>query len=288
MQIGQPSRTALGAAALRAAHQVLDGAAIFVDPLAVRILGSDAQDMLRDADDASRQRLRWFIAIRTRVAEDALALAIERGVSQLVVLGAGLDTYAYRTPASGKLRIFEVDHPSTQAWKRERLAETGIALPATLRFVPVDFERETLADGLGAAGFDPAQQTFFTWLGVVPYLTESAVFATLGTIAGLPGGAHVVFDYVNPAASIMEAGSRAAHEALAARVAAIGEALQCRFDSEELHARLAELGFRDVEDLGPHQIAQRFFPGRIPPGRLSQGQTASSGAGAHVLRAATV
>jgi methyltransferase (TIGR00027 family) len=278
MQTGQPSRTALGAAALRAAHQVLDGAAIFTDPLALRILGGDAEAMLRDATDVSRQRLRRFIAIRTRFAEDALALAVRGGVRQLVVLGAGLDTYAYRTPPSDHLRIFEVDHPATQAWKRARLAEAAIALPATLRFVPVDFERETLAQGLSAAGLDPAQQTFFTWLGVVPYLTEQAVLATLGFIAGLPGGAHVVFDYVNPTASIVEEGARAAHEALAARVASIGETLRCHFDTDQLGARLAELGFRDVEDLGPVEIAARFFPGR---------QT-SSGGGAHVLRAATV
>jgi methyltransferase (TIGR00027 family) len=277
MQTGQPSRTALGAAALRAAHQVLDGAAIFTDPLALRILGGDAQVLLRDASDTAKQRLRWFIAIRTRIAEDALALAVRRGAAQLVVLGAGLDTYAYRTPPSD-LRIFEVDHPATQAWKRERLAQAAIALPQALRFVPLDFEHETLGDGLGGAGFDPAQQTFFTWLGVVPYLTEPAVFATLGYIAGLPGGAHVVFDYVNPTASIAEAPSRAAHEALAARVAALGETLQCRFDTEELHARLAKLGFRDIEDLGPGQIAERFFPSRVQ----------SSGGGAHVLRAATV
>jgi methyltransferase (TIGR00027 family) len=279
MRTGQPSRTALGAAGLRAAHQVLDGAAIFTDPLARRILGGDAEAMLHDAaTDTSRQRLRWFIAARTRLAEDALALAVQHGVRQLVVLGAGLDTYAYRAPPSDDLRIFEVDHPSTQAWKRERLAETGIAVPAALRFVPVDFERETLADGLADAGFDCAQQTFFTWLGVVPYLTEQAVFATLGFIAGLPGGAHVVFDYVNPATSMVEPGRRAAHEALAARVAALGETLQRGFDTEQLRARLAALGFHCVEDLGPAEIAARFFPGRAAP----------SGGGAHVLRATTV
>jgi methyltransferase (TIGR00027 family) len=278
MQTGQPSRTALGVAGLRAAHQVLDHAAIFTDPLALRILGADAEAMVRDAEtDIGRQRLRWFIAIRTRIAEDALA-AVQNGVRQLVVLGAGLDTYAYRAPPSDDLRIFEVDHPLTQAWKRERLADAAIATPATLRFVPVDFEREALADSLAAAGFDPAQQTFFSWLGVVPYLTEQAVFATLGFIAGLPGGAHVVFDYVNPTASIVEESRRAAHEALAARVAALGETIQCHFDSETLRARLAELGFRDVEDLGPGQIAQRFFPGRVT----------ASGGGAHVLRATTV
>src|ERR1700712_2289527 len=158
MQPGQPSRTALGAAGLRAAHQVLDGAAIFVDPLALRILGPDADDLVREAQaeaDPFGQRLRWFIAIRSRIAEDALAAAVKRGVRQLVVLGAGLDTYAYRAEHADDLRIFEVDHPATQAWKRQRLTEAAIALPPTLTFVSVDFERETLADRLTAADFDP-------------------------------------------------------------------------------------------------------------------------------------
>jgi methyltransferase (TIGR00027 family) len=279
MQPGQPSRTALGAAGLRAAHQVLDGAAIFADPLALRILGADADALLREAEaDPSRQRLRWFIAIRSRIAEDALAAAMKRGVRQLVVLGAGLDTYAYRAPQSQNLRIFEVDHPATQAWKRQRLIEAAIPLPAALTFVPIDFERETLADGLAAAGFDSTQQTFFTWLGVVPYLTDEAIFATLGTIAGLPGGAHVVFDYVNPAASVADPERRAAHEALSARVAALGESIRNHFDSAALHVRLKALGFREVEDLGWAEISARFFPTLAAP----------SGGGAHVLRASTL
>jgi methyltransferase (TIGR00027 family) len=282
MQPGQPSRTALGAAGLRAAHQVLDGGAIFADPLALRILGADADELVREAKaeaDPFRQRLRWFIAIRSRIAEDALAAAIKLGVRQLVVLGAGLDTYAYRAPHTPDLRIFEVDHPATQAWKRERLAEADISLPEALTFVPVDFERATLADGLVAAGFDMAQQTFFTWLGVVPYLSDEAIFSTLGFIAGLSGGAHVVFDYINPTASVIEPAQRAAHEAVAARVAAAGESIRNHFDSDVLHVRLKALGFCDVEDFGWAEIAARFFPGR---------PVSSSGGSAHVLRAATV
>jgi methyltransferase (TIGR00027 family) len=153
MQIGEPSRTARAAAFHRAAHQVLEHGRIFADPLALRILG-----------------------------EDALAAAFERGVRQLVVLGAGLGTYAYRGMLRDRLHVFEVDHPATQAWKRQRLAEAAIPLSASLTFAPIDFERETLAEGLAAASFDPAQQTFFTWLGVVPYLTEEAVWPTLGFI----------------------------------------------------------------------------------------------------------
>ena len=279
MQSGQASRTALGAAGHRAAHQVLEQGRIFFDPLALRILGSEAEEALSDAEREPRKRgLRLFIAVRTRFAEDALEAAIARGVTQLVVLGAGLDTYAYRSSGPERLRVFEVDHPATQAWKREQLAKAAIAVPPALTFAPVDFEHDTLADGLAAAGFDPAEQTFFTWLGVTPYLTESAVFATLGFIAGLPGGAHVVFDYSNPPDSIIGAERRAFHEALATRVAAVGETFKSYFDTEALVLRLNDLGFSDIEDLGPAEIALRYFPNHAG-GR--------SGGGGHVIRAAT-
>ena len=145
MQAGTPSRTAYAAAAHRAAHQVLENGRIFSDPLALRILGEEAEAVVREASaDPSRRRMRLFIAVRTRFAEDALAEAIENGVRQLVVLGAGLDTYAYRSRTSHPVRIFEVDHPATQAWKRQRLAEESILVPETLTFAPIDFERETL------------------------------------------------------------------------------------------------------------------------------------------------
>ena len=199
MQPGQPSRTALGAATHRAVHQVLERGYIFADPLAVRILGTDAEFAVRDAEkDPSRRRLRLFIAVRTRFAEDALTVAVARGVRQLVVLGAGLDTYAYRAAFGESLRVFEVDHPATQAWKRQRLAEAAIPIPSTLTFAAVDFEEKTLGEGLSAAGFDPAKQTFFTWLGVVPYLTEQAVFSTLSYIADLPGGTTLCSTTVIP------------------------------------------------------------------------------------------
>jgi len=281
MQPGQPSRTALGAAAHRAVHQVLERGHIFADPLAVRILGADAESAVRDAEnDPSRRRLRLFIAVRERFAEDALTAAVARGVRQLVVLGAGLDTYAYRTALGRSLHVFEVDHPATQAWKRQRLAEAAIPVPRTLTFAPVDFERETLADGLAAAGFDPAQQTFFTWLGVVPYLTEQAVFSTLGFIAALPGGAHVVFDYSNPPASGPDQDEYAAvREVLAERVASLGEAFRSHFETGALHAKLTALGFREVEDLGPALIRERYFADR--GGALRD-------RGGHIVRATTV
>jgi methyltransferase (TIGR00027 family) len=260
MQPGQPSLTALGAARLRAAHQVLDNASILRDPLALRILGDDIQISLDHARaHTSGPRLRWFIAARSRIAEEALTEAVNEGATQLVVLGAGFDTLAYRTPLAGRLRIFEVDFPATQARKRELLAAAKISVPDTLTYVAVDFERQTLAEALAAAGFVAAKRSFFSWLGVVPYLTETAVFSTLGAIAQLEGGADVVFDYVNPAGSIAQAG-RAAHQALVERVAAVGESIQSYFDTAPLCASMTATGFRHVRDVGPEQIAARFFP----------------------------
>lgn len=279
MQPGQTSRTALGAARLRAAHQVLDNASILTDPLALRILGDDIQVSLDHARaHVSGPRLRWFIAARSRIAEEALTKAVEAGATQLVVLGAGLDTLAYRTPLAGDLRIFEVDFPATQARKREMLAAAAIAVPETLTYVGVDFERETLAAALHGAGFLPAQRSFFSWLGVVPYLTEAAVFATLGYIAQLPGGGEVVFDYVNPPAA-MAAEGRAAHQALAEQVAAVGERIQGYFDTVTLCAKMSAAGFRHVDDIGPDQIAARFFPAR---------ENSGPPRGGHIMHASTV
>lgn len=276
MQLGKPSRTAWAAAAHRAAHQVLEQGRIFADPLALRILGEDAETVARKARELpSGRRMRIFIAVRTRFAEDALADAVERGVRQVVVLGAGLDTYAYRSTLRDRIRIFEVDHPATQAWKRQRLEEAAIPIPSSLTFAPVDFEHQTLAEGLAAAGFDSSQQTFFTWLGVVPYLTEETVWSTLGFIASLPNGAHVVFDYSNPPASL-PAEMRVRHERRAQRVAELGEAWLNYFESDELHVSLIALGFCEIEDLGPPQIAARYFPNRV---------TTLPDKGGHILRA---
>ncbi|MFL6792438.1 MAG: class I SAM-dependent methyltransferase [Bradyrhizobium sp.] len=279
MQPGQPSLTALGAARLRAAHQVLDGASILIDPLATRILGPDVEASLDHARaHTSGPRMRWFIAARSRIAEEALNLAVIDGARQLVVLGAGLDTLAYRTPLASRLRIFEVDYPATQARKREMLAAAAIAVPKTLTYVAVDFERHTVAEALESAGFATAERSFFSWLGVVPYLTEPAIFSTLGYIAQLEGGAEVVFDYVNPASSIAPAG-RAAHQALAERVAAVGESIQSYFDTEPLCGKMSAAGFRNVDDIGPDRIAARFFP---------EAERSAPARGGHIMHASTL
>lgn len=144
----QPDRSSSGPA-----HQVLEQGRIFSDPLALRILGQNAETIVLEAQHPSRRRMRLFVAVRTRFAEDALTAAIEVGVRQLVVLGAGLDTYAYRSSFRDRLRIFEADHPATQAWKRQQLQAAAISAPESLTFASVDFERQTLADGLREVGF---------------------------------------------------------------------------------------------------------------------------------------
>jgi len=279
IESGRPSRTALGAAVHRAVHQVLEGGRIFADLLALRILGWDAKAARREAESGGDRRLlRLFIAVRSRFAEDAFAAAHAGGVRQLVVLGAGLDTYAYRTTLREGLRVFELDHPATQEWKRGLLAAAGITTPPSLTFVPIDFERVTPERGLAGAGFDAARPAFFIWLGVVPYLSEAGVLATLAWIGGLPGGTQVVFDYANPTdEGAGKSELRAAHRALAARVAAVGEPFRTYFETDLLHARLRSLGYRHLEDLGPAAIGERYFGIR----------TGAREAGGHVLRATT-
>jgi methyltransferase (TIGR00027 family) len=255
MEAGQPSRTAYSAARYRAAHQILEGGRIFTDPLATRILGAPEEELLADAP---RRAMRVFVAARSRFAEEALAAAVARGIDQVVVLGAGLDTFAYRNPYP-QVRVFEVDHPDTQAWKRARLAEAGIEVPGSLTYVDVDFERQSLADRLRPAG--PA---FFVWLGVVPYLTREGFDETLAFVAGAPGN-EVVFDYAQ-SPSRMSPERRAALEARAERVARIGEPWLTYFEPDEIAAELTGLGFDEIEDLGPAAMAARYF-GRpdVPP-----------------------
>ena len=253
MRTGEPSRTAYSAARYRAAHQILEHGSIFRDPLAVRLLGEPEADLLADAP---RRGMRLFIAARTRFAEDAVSAAVARGVRHLVVLGAGLDTYAYRNPHP-ELRVTEVDHPDTQLWKRERLAEAGIPVPAGVRYAGVDFEREPLRLELDG----PA---FFLWLGVVPYLTAEGFAGTLAFVAGRAGN-EVVFDYAQ-SPERMAPERRAALRARADRVARLGEPWLTYFEPEEIAADLRGRGFTAIEDLSPAAMAARYF-GRpdVPP-----------------------
>jgi methyltransferase (TIGR00027 family) len=267
MQTGRASKTALRVAIRRAAHQLVEDPRILEDPIAVRLVGSAYQrDMERAMHKVARD-FRAFMAARSRYVEDRLAEAVAGGVTQYVVLGAGLDTFAYRNPFPG-LRVFEVDFPATQEWKRAMLQEANIALPSNLTFVPLDFEHRALGEGLRDAGFDGDKAAFFGWLGVVPYLTLDAFRATLGVVAGLPAGTGVGFDYALEPKTLGPAG-RMAFKALAGRVAAAGEPFQLFFTPETMAQELAWAGFRRVEQLDSDDLNELYFKDRADGLKLS-------------------
>ncbi len=267
MRINLPSETAQRVAIRRAAHQLLDDPKVFCDPVALRIIGNESASVLRSDPgryETSRLSpyLRAFMAARSRYTEDELAPAVQRGVRQYVILGAGLDTFAYRNPyPPGTLRVFEVDHPLTQTWKRSRLKEMDATLPDDLTFAPVDFETQTLEQGLLAAGFKRDKCAFFSWLGVTPYLTPEAVMATLRFIASGPAGNEVVFDYVI-APSLLTDVQRRVFDALARRVASAGEPWLAFFDPDALAGDLQTMGFANIEGTGPGAINERYFKDR--------------------------
>jgi methyltransferase (TIGR00027 family) len=250
----------------RAAHQLYDARPlVFDDPIAVAILGPHAQELERTPgrDPANKARpfsiaLRAFLVARSRYAEDLLAHAVARGVNQYVLLGAGLDTFAHRNPYPA-LRVFEVDHPATQQWKRDLLHSGGLPSPANLAYAPVDFERQSLPEQLLAAGFCSAAPAFFGWLGVVPYITLAAFRSTIRFISTQPRGSGVVFDYGQPR-SVLAPLEQLAHDSLAARVHLAGEAFQLFFTRADVAAELA--AFRELEDLGSPEINARYFAGR--------------------------
>jgi methyltransferase (TIGR00027 family) len=263
VQTGQPSRTAWRVAMLRAAHQLLDEPVVLEDPVALRILGTKTEAELREDpfvhNDPLSRGLRAALVVRSRFAEDELARAVAAGIRQYVVLGAGLDTFAYRNPhdATG-LRVFEVDHPSTQQWKRSCLAEAGIPLSENLTFAPVDFEHGTLAQGLAEAGFRTDLPTCFSWLGVTMYLTEAAIMESLSFVAHLPRNSSISFDYqVLP--SMLDPIARVIIEVMGQRAAAVGEPWISAFDPVLLRQKVLGLGFSEAETCEPDELNRRYL-----------------------------
>jgi methyltransferase (TIGR00027 family) len=265
MRSGQQSHTAMAAAAARAAHVLLySDAPIFSDTFAATLLGLNDREALRTAFERvplaiSPARVAAFFALRHRWAEDRLALAVERGVRQFVLLGAGLDTFALRRPElAERIRVFEVDHPDTQRWKRERLAELGLETPR-VTYVPVDFEREQLEDRLVAAGLRLEAPLFVTWLGVVQYLEQSAVDAVLRWVAARPPGSEVVFDFIVRHDLARDLDERAASERVQANSAERGEPWLTYVDPDALPRDLRVLGFSVIERLLPELAAARYY-----------------------------
>ena len=246
------SRTALGVGTLRALHRLVDAEPwVIDDPVSLALFG-DAARYLAGHDptglaEPARVQLRAHVLVRSAFAEDRLRAAVAREVRQCVVLGAGYDTFAYRQPAwMDGVRLIEADAPATQADKRARLERARIAVPANVAFAPLDFERTSLADGLAAAGFDAGAPAFFSWLGVMVYLTREAVDAVFGFVAALPAGSEIAFTFTAPGGSA----------ALERRVAELGEPLLTRLEPAEVESLLREHGFGEVTLLSPAAAAR--------------------------------
>jgi methyltransferase (TIGR00027 family) len=260
----------------RAVHQTLEGGVIFRDSYALQILDDEARENLTAmANDPAHRPMRLFIAARSRFSEDAMTACVARGVRQVVILGAGLDTFALRNPHAG-VTVYEVDYPATQAWKRDRLAQSGIALPSSLTLVSIDFERERLGEALAASGFRVDEPAFFQWLGVTPYLTREAIVSTLDFVAGI-AGSEIVFEYGEPLENYPPA-MRANLEAIAESVAARGEPWISLFDPPEMAALLHARQFAGFEDVTRSEFAARYYSDEL-------GRGVTSGPGPHLVRA---
>ena len=277
MEHGASSSTALVVAALRAAHQTHDDGRVFRDPYAEDMLGPEGAPLMMGLPIVPGYRvMRFFMAARSRFADDALTEAVDRGCRQVVVLGAGLDTLGLRNPyrAIG-LRIFEVDHPATQADKRRRLLRFGPRLPTSLSLVPAVFGETDLAAALTMAGWMTDEPTFFQMLGVVVYLPAATRQALFGFIADLQAS-EVALDYTTPPDSQSPEG-RAITLAQLTEAAKVGEPWLGLVAREALARELADLGLSDIEDLDLPRLWQRYL-----------GETASqdtADVGPHVLHA---
>jgi methyltransferase (TIGR00027 family) len=250
---GQPSQTAMTAAAARAAHLLVDSEPrIFADSLAALLLGDKAETYLRyhreHGDHPLLAGTRAQATCRSRFTEDQLALAAARGTAQYVILGAGLDSFACRSELAGRLRVFEVDHPATQQRKRALLAAAGLAEPPTLTWVPVDFETDELIASLTAAGLDPAAPAFVSWLGVTMYLTAEAIGATLASLSRLAPGSELVTDYMLTA-DLRDADGVAYADLVMPDSERRGEPWLSFFTPEQMTELLTRHGFTGVRDV---------------------------------------
>lgn len=257
----KPSSQAV--AVWRAAHQLLEQPVIFNDPIALKILGdvkASVINKLESYKDPLSTAMRVAIAVRSRFAEDEREKALQAGMHQYVILGAGLDTYAYRSKNQNE-RVFEVDLPTTQSMKIARIQEEAINPTCALTYVSCDFEVGALEQNLLAAGFDKNQKAFFSWLGVVPYLDLDSVENTLKFIASCASGSALVFDYIVDPHNLSEM-ERTVLNILSAQLAAGGEPLKSFFDPQLLAKNLNDLGFTHIEDIGPDYLNNRYLASR--------------------------
>jgi methyltransferase (TIGR00027 family) len=276
---GKPSATALISAMWRAVHLIWDQPPkIFKDTLALQLSGCESEAALKAQIDqleaeaarstnpdfvlTGRRSVTAAVVTRSRYLEDEVDQAVRRGVSQYVILGAGLDSFAYRRSELAKvLHVFEVDHPATQAWKRGRLRAAGVELPANLSLVPVDFEKESLINNLRMSGYRTDAIGLFSWLGVTMYLSSDAIFGTLRAVAALAPGTEIIFEYTVPKDLVDEETQKFLAVSMTAAQAR-GEPQQSFFEPAKLAEQVLKIGFAEVSDFGPDEAEARYFKDR--------------------------
>jgi methyltransferase (TIGR00027 family) len=264
-QAAAPDGTAVRVALWRAMHVQVDPAPhVLEDEIGLRLV-APPEDWRRrgDMDPRGTSRFRAGIVARARFVEDLVASQAGQGVGQYVILGAGLDTFAQRRPeiAAG-LRVFEVDQPGPQAWKRQRLTELGFGVPDWLRLVPVDFEAGgSWREELAAAGFDPGQPAVVASTGVSMYLTRDANAATLGQIAALAPGSTLAMTFQLPL-ELLDPEDRPGRQAAENGARASGTPFISFFTPPEMLALARDAGFRDARHVSADTLNQRYFAGR--------------------------
>lgn len=270
-----PDNTAVRTALWRALHVELDDP----PPVLSDVVGLELaapEDGWRDRPDMHPFGTRGFrasIVARARCIEDLVTEQLDAGTTQYVILGAGLDTLAQRRPELlERLRIFEVDQPGTQAWKRRRLTELGYGVPDGLELVPHDFEAGTSWwDDLVAAGFDPERPAVVASTGVSMYLTKDATAATLRQLAVLVPGSTVAMTFLLPI-DLVDEPDRPGLEVSARGAAAAGTPFISFYSPDEMVAVARDAGFRDAQHVSSQALADRYFAGRADGLRPSTGE----------------
>lgn len=260
MQDHQASKTALGVAYIRAAHQLLDRhPLLFPDPIALKLLGPDADDAIHGMSQRHQnpygKGLRSHVCLRSRFAEDMLAKEVADGARWYILVGAGFDTFAFRQPVWARaLRIVEIDHPATQAAKRQMLEAAGIALPENLTFAAADFTRETLADVLAKLAIPASDRVCFSWLGVTMYLPEDAIGQSLDAMAAVGAHSSVTLTFRQPPSP-----DSTSDKVIGDFVAGMGEPFISAFTPDAIAVKLTERGFDELDFLTPEKANERYY-----------------------------
>ena len=264
MDPAKASATATGVAVARGAHRCCDHAPwVLDDPFALQLAGPRWAEIQSASEaafpEAALRQSRASVVARSRYAEDRL---VSGGFRQYVILGAGLDSFAWRrADLIGWLRLFEVDHPASQSWKRDRITELNLPVRDGHVFAPVDFETEPLRDALTRAGLDWSQPVFFSWLGVLIYLTPEAITATLNTVSRSGAGSEIVLSYDAPDAFLDDT-AREMVKIEARQLAAVGEPYRTRMSPAQAETLIESAGLEVAEHLAPQALYDRYFTER--------------------------